>query len=478
MNFNSNEIKHEYKKWKKVHLLKKGLSNLFLASKDFLKTELYKYSFSKDKNDLYIDFIDLTKEIDEVKKNEDLNSFIDMHFDSDYEFDSFIEVKDNYLNDKDDEVKKNEDLNNFIDMHFDSDYEFDSFIKDNYLNDEYDKVKKIEDLNNFIDMHFNSDYEFDSFIEDKDNNLNDKYYEYDDYDEEYLDIEFFPDESSGFNKENLPVFLYDIVETKIKNINNKIDLATKVINEINFFEKNIDLENKALLNFFTTYPNEKIFKYNWRNLSSGEVSFISFLSRLYKASTMVEKNEDIILIIDEGELYFHPQWQKNYLNILIETLNQLFKKNKMQIILTSHSPFIVSDLPDYAIQILSDEKISDVVKELNLHRTFAANIQELYTNAFFLKGGLTGEFAKSKVNEWIRQIYESPQEANKEYNFYYNAFNIIGEPLVREKCLSLLEQKNEEYLNSKSFHKKNNHELLEYYKKMVERIEGEINEKN
>lgn len=57
-----------------------------------------------------------------------------------------------------------------------------------------------------------------------------------------------------------------------------------------------------------------------------------------------------MILIDEGDTLFHPEWQRTYLNDLLKGLKIIFKNtSSIQIIFTTHSPFVTSDLPWYSI---------------------------------------------------------------------------------------------------------------------------------
>ena len=51
----------------------------------------------------------------------------------------------------------------------------------------------------------------------------------------------------------------------------------------------------------------------------------------------------------------HPEWQRTFLKDLISFVNKTFQSNRIQIVLTSHSPFLISDLPKESV-ILLEEK--------------------------------------------------------------------------------------------------------------------------
>lgn len=118
----------------------------------------------------------------------------------------------------------------------------------------------------------------------------------------------------------------------------------------------------------------------------------------------------VLLFIDEFELGLHPFWQKNVMNYIIEFLKEI--KKDFHLVLTNHSPFILSDLPKENVIFLKDGKQIDVDID-----TFGANIHTLLSHGFFMKDGLMGGFAKEKIQSIIKYHNElSKKELNKKEN--------------------------------------------------------------
>ncbi|EJQ19502.1 AAA family ATPase [Bacillus cereus] len=203
-----------------------------------------------------------------------------------------------------------------------------------------------------------------------------------------------------------------------------------------------------------TWINNDYIDFSWRNLSSGETALLNIYARFYFASKRIELTEnidnDLIILIDEGELYLHPHWQGKLLNILIEYFPIVFRNNggrkqrNIQIILTSNSPFVVSDLPSTNIIFLKKEMEKSVVLDSleEYHQTFAANIHSLLAHSFFMEEGVTGSFANRKINEIIHllinedivTIFENEEKIEK-------TINLIGEPVIRNKLLQMLAER-------------------------------------
>lgn len=187
--------------------------------------------------------------------------------------------------------------------------------------------------------------------------------------------------------------------------------------------------------------------FDWLDRSSGEKAQLSMFSRFFSIvkNKKNSSKDNIIVLIDEGELYYHPQWQKEFIKSLIDLLEKIYgennKKREIQIILTSNSPFIASDLPTKNIIFLKKEngycKVVDGLEE-NIY-TFGANIHTLLSDSFFMKEGLMGSFAKQKIDGIVKSLLSGTNREVKEKMQEIEAtISMIGEPLIRNKLQKVL----------------------------------------
>lgn len=175
------------------------------------------------------------------------------------------------------------------------------------------------------------------------------------------------------------------------------------------------------------FNDEKPRKYT--SLSHGERKLFTEMLMIYHEITETQKN-DIFIVLDEPDLTLHPDWQRKYLNEMLKLLSNFPSKN-FHLIITSHSPFILSDIPKENVVFLEKGKQIDV--EIN---TFGANIHTLLSHGFFMDGGLMGEYAKEKIQSIIK---------------YYE--EIIEKDLMQDKNKQLREEEKEKYQknNQKNF---------------------------
>lgn len=187
-------------------------------------------------------------------------------------------------------------------------------------------------------------------------------------------------------------------------------------------------------------------------LSSGFNNLINLFARIFAIWEKLVHTGTFLLFIDEGEVGLHPELQKRYLDLLVNNIPRIFPlvnpplNFKIQLILTSHSPFMVSDLPRENIIFLERNpdgtcKVSDGMNDMQ--QTFGANIHTLLSDSFFLKrhNGLMGSFAQKRINQVI-QFYQHGMlidNLNREESevFAQRVTDILGEPIIKRYLLQL-----------------------------------------
>ena len=154
-------------------------------------------------------------------------------------------------------------------------------------------------------------------------------------------------------------------------------------------------------------------------LSSGEKQMTYIISSLfyhlynidsewYGKNNVDEENTSIKykhvnIVFDEVELYFHPGMQRSFIYNLLYGLKQLSFENieSIQIVIVTHSPFVLSDIPND--QILFLQKNGQPATD-NMMATFGANYHNMLRHSFFLEDGTIGKFAQEQIKDAIRRI--------------------------------------------------------------------------
>lgn len=130
-----------------------------------------------------------------------------------------------------------------------------------------------------------------------------------------------------------------------------------------------------------------------------------------------ENNEQIcdslIILIDEADLSYHPEWQRSFIALLTAFLPKLYKNpyyegseegcKNIQLILTTHSPLMLGDFPMASVIYL--RKYNGIVKiEKSLSKNpFGQNLYTILKDGFYMKRTM-GELAHLKLNEVIKGL--------------------------------------------------------------------------
>lgn len=120
------------------------------------------------------------------------------------------------------------------------------------------------------------------------------------------------------------------------------------------------------------------------------------------------KYKYINIIFDELELYFHPDFQRTFVFDLLNYIEKINCENlnfieAINLIFLTHSPFILSDIPNTNILRLQDGSPEILLK--SEQNTFGANIHDLLKNEFFMSNGFMGEWSKKKINETLAFLH-------------------------------------------------------------------------
>ncbi|MEL5338346.1 AAA family ATPase [Serratia nevei] len=175
---------------------------------------------------------------------------------------------------------------------------------------------------------------------------------------------------------------------------------------------------------------------SWSGLSSGQRAYINIFSSIWNGlrnhHLKIDDSLGTIICIDEGDLYLHPQWQADFVDRIIKCLPKL-SGAKIQIVFTTHSPILISDLPRQCIILLNNEqnRLSDLHDEDNNQpKAFAANLYDIYQYSFGLKQSKSGNLS----SRYLKEIYEILDKAKlssddiRELNL---ALSVIDDDIIK-----------------------------------------------
>ena len=209
------------------------------------------------------------------------------------------------------------------------------------------------------------------------------------------------------------------------------------------------------------------------HMSTGEGNLIEIFSQLYTYLSMHEESsEDIILLVDELESGMHLEWSRRLIQILIDNLSEILedegKGRKIQLIFTTHSPYMLSDIKPGNVIMIEKNQETGYSEGKVLQNTFAKNIQEIMKEN--LIDNIYGDFALAKINSMIERLNgEEEQEGNEEE--LLKEIHLISEPILRNKLLEMYDKKynTSEFSIEKQLQKLNlNEEQRQQVRAMIE----------
>ena len=175
------------------------------------------------------------------------------------------------------------------------------------------------------------------------------------------------------------------------------------------------------------------------NLSSGE---FNYFSNVVSLAASVDINS--LVLIDEPETSFHPNWQMKYVNQLKEMLTDY---NSSHFIIATHSHFIVSDLENSSSEVvkISGQVPNIEVEALNLP-TFGWSSDQILLNVFGL-GTTRNFYFKQLIDSILREISlkELDRKSVKEKVKQLDRFDIIN--LDKDDPMKILINRIKEKIN-------------------------------
>ncbi len=246
-------------------------------------------------------------------------------------------------------------------------------------------------------------------------------------------------------------FCIPLIKKKLEDLKELISPFSQTfdfVNAIDFFIEPQNYNEKLTKNLFYNIPpfvecnmidkNGRIFL----DLSFGEkllnVLFFKILG------VISEKRKDTINIFyDEFDIGMHPDMQRRFIDFIVKVsgfINKIGVK-KINWILATHSPFILSDVPKQNVIVM--EKGKEENKFEKSENTFGANIYDIFENGFFLDNSI-GKYSEETIKalsltlSFEQAIYLLEKEKNA-----FVLRNILNECYKMPKKTKLTREKQE-----------------------------------
>ena len=162
----------------------------------------------------------------------------------------------------------------------------------------------------------------------------------------------------------------NFLRKEFENIKKAMDLIKKVDDEHQ--DKQLNAVRNAITAFMPDLSNIRVQRkprlhmavdkdgrsLNVLQLSQGEKSLMALVGDIARRLAMMDPeldnplHGDGIILIDEVDMHLHPSWQRN----LVQRFTDTFPK--CQIVLSTHSPLVISDQKDILVYLLNDGEVT------------------------------------------------------------------------------------------------------------------------
>lgn len=169
-------------------------------------------------------------------------------------------------------------------------------------------------------------------------------------------------------------------------------------------------------------------------MSSGErqmlYSFSYILYHIMNIQSIIDDDnrvpyQHINLIFDEAELYYHPEFQRRFIDTLLKCLTWCKDKGRdiktIHILIATHSPFLLSDILRENTLYLKN----GLPDQEDKMQTFGANLYDLAKSSFFLEDNAMGAISSETLKGLIKKVNNGEKVSQDE-------LDIVGDLLIKD----------------------------------------------
>ena len=210
-----------------------------------------------------------------------------------------------------------------------------------------------------------------------------------------------------------------------------------------FFDMDIEYVRveKKMADKYDTFERDSNTSFELSKMSSGEKQMMYMISYvIYHLNNIQSVDSDkyripyhyVNLVFDEAELYYHPEYQRRFVVMLLECLNAAGidrrKIRSVNILIATHSPFILSDVLTENTLYLSKGNPVKVDKQ-----TFGANYYDMLRSSFFFTNSPIGDVAANAMKRWIQSAQRNGKAPSDEI------MRMVGDSFIANYLLNIEE---------------------------------------
>lgn len=250
---------------------------------------------------------------------------------------------------------------------------------------------------------------------------------------EYLDFHFNQDTKDAFKKhfEN-PLKLFKAFQVlsllNLRILDNK--LKKEIYNSESLYAMykipaHKEEEHIFHFNLFKIKKENSNDKMLLKAFSDGEHQFLHTMG-----ICLMLQNKSVLFLLDEPETHFNPEWRSEFISILKDSLDKSGTNHLMrEIIITSHSPFIISDCyPDKVIVFKKNEQPQNAYDKN--FRTYGTSV-DLIMEHIFKRNNTIGDLSNSELIKIEIEIKDLEKLTEEQVKAFKNRVSHLGDSMEK-----------------------------------------------
>ena len=225
---------------------------------------------------------------------------------------------------------------------------------------------------------------------------------------------------------------HEIVKKEPINLRDLSTILPPSFYSIDIMLKKKDADNEAPISLSRMSSGERQFLYTCSTF------IYHILNLLSVQDSRRVRYRNMNLVLDEVEICFHPEYQRQFVFKLIDLLTKLRLTRwcSINILIATHSPFILSDIPQQNILYLENGACANSQVNVN---PYAANVNDILHQSFFLKDAFMGEFSLRRIGKLVSEIdaFNSKKKA-RSVEELKEEIELVGDKFLSQQLMTLL----------------------------------------
>ena len=225
---------------------------------------------------------------------------------------------------------------------------------------------------------------------------------------------------------------HEIVKKEPINLRDLSTILPPSFYSIDIMLKKKDADNEAPISLSRMSSGERQFLYTCSTF------IYHILNLLSVQDSRRVRYRNMNLVLDEVEICFHPEYQRQFVFKLIDLLTKLRLTRwcSINILIATHSPFILSDIPQQNILYLENGACANSQVNVN---PYAANVNDILHQSFFLKDAFMGEFSLRRIGKLVSEIdaFNSKKKA-RSVEELKEEIELVGDKFLSQQLMRLL----------------------------------------